>query len=763
LPSAAVFSVRVNDGGLQRSEVCEITVRFSEPVSYTASAFEVRGITSGVSVGLAVQSQQDGREAVLRFSGPGTDPVSALNGGSPSLADGRYTLTIHGSKVQSSDGTLLNDGRDWKTLPDTPTGAGSHLFRLFGDANGDGTDDATDVGQLKSTFNRNGSDPLYLTFLDADNSGAVDAQDVGQFKARFNANVFSLSAPTYYVNPATGDDANDGTTPSTAWQTWGRLVAAAQSGAIAGGAWVTPDGLPADISTIPTNADKEAWYSAYLQGNRILTGSHIYLDTSKAPLQVTAPLTLPPGCEIASATGSLATLRVNVPIPTSEVWVCPDPVNYPDVWESTGDHYFQSALYEWRGGGWAQLLPVGGDRESSLPQLEMNAGSFWTDSVGHLFTHTIDGGNPNADGVSRQYVPEWAASLGGRFIEVTGGEAYLIGGDGGFGYDPVTMEAQGAAGIGSGEWLDTSIIDSCVWSRAGKHTFSAVGNLGNGFAVFRNDVAQQGPGAVFVGYWSHFVDYTSFSGVGSIMSIYDGCQTVDGWAYVNAPGGTDANPEYAGLIAHSNDGTPAFSERLIENCYFRGALVLGGPETSLAILRDSTVSGALSSYTLTSVVERCKLEYRLPTFMGSDATITDCTIVSGQYYGNPAFIRGNVTFDHCTIDLMQGWVWASSWWRQGPLNLVIRNSTILNSNNEAYGLICHSGPIDTVTLDHDTIEGSPDSWMLRYFNDENLNFTYGDVLNGEAAGHSITNSEFVTDAQAGPSACPDGEFPGRRG
>ena len=45
-------------------------------------------------------------------------------------------------------------------------------------------------GQLKSTFNRNSSDPLYISFLDADNSGSVDPQDVGQFKTRFNLNVF---------------------------------------------------------------------------------------------------------------------------------------------------------------------------------------------------------------------------------------------------------------------------------------------------------------------------------------------------------------------------------------------------------------------------------------------------------------------------------------------------------------------------------------------------------------------------------------------
>jgi hypothetical protein len=67
---------------------------------------------------------------------------------------------------------------------------GLHLYRLFGDVNGDGVVDVTDVGQLKSTFNRNNTDPLYLSFLDADNSGLVDAQNIGQFKLRFNTNVF---------------------------------------------------------------------------------------------------------------------------------------------------------------------------------------------------------------------------------------------------------------------------------------------------------------------------------------------------------------------------------------------------------------------------------------------------------------------------------------------------------------------------------------------------------------------------------------------
>ena len=129
----------------------------------------------------------------LTFSGSATDPVSGLNGGALSLADGRYALTILSADVSGTSGLALAGGGangNYVSPTDTYQGNGLHLYRLFGDVTGDGAVDATDVGQLKSTFNRNNTDPLYLSYLDADNSGSVDAQDVAQFKARFDVNVF---------------------------------------------------------------------------------------------------------------------------------------------------------------------------------------------------------------------------------------------------------------------------------------------------------------------------------------------------------------------------------------------------------------------------------------------------------------------------------------------------------------------------------------------------------------------------------------------
>jgi hypothetical protein len=513
VPTATVASVQVNDGSAQRSEVRSITVTFSDQVFFAnndvAAAFTLRQAASGVDVGLSATLSMNGQGqtvTTLTFSGAGTDPVSAQNGGAPSLADGQYTLTIFSSAVSDQTGPLDGAGAigtNYVSPADLPGGGPGELglFRLFGDTDGDGIVDQVDLGQFRSTFNASVGNPSYLPYLDADNSGSVDQVDLGQFRSRFNANVFSVAPPTdFYVNPATGNDANNGLTPATAWKTWARLVAAVADGTITGGEWVTSAGGAADISTIPTNADKTAWYAAYLAGQMQVTGAHIFIDTSEAPLQVTSLLVLPPGCEIESATDALTNLEVNVPIPATEVWAQPDAADDPNVWGTTSTtDYHWTGLYEQMSGQWAQLYPIGAGSiantlAEALPQLQATPGSFWVDpTTNQLYTHAIAGGDPNTDGVARQYVPEWAETdSNDRVVEVTGGIALRIGGDGGFGFDPLTGQANGINGIGSGEWNNISIIDSCQWSRAGKHTFSAVGSnqIAIGFVVFRDDRAE---------------------------------------------------------------------------------------------------------------------------------------------------------------------------------------------------------------------------------------------------------------------------------
>jgi hypothetical protein len=207
-----VQSIQVNDGSAQRSEVRSIQVTFSDPVSFAggdanaAAAFQLTHVqdSNNVIVGAAVSTDALGRTVVtLTFSGPETDPMSALNplnqnpAPLPSLADGRYQLTVLSANVTGANGLAL-DGDDNGTAGGnyaspaeasySPTGL--HLYRLFGDATGDGTVDLNDLTALRNAFNSNLGDANYLAALDANNDGHVDLTDLTEFRNRFNATVY---------------------------------------------------------------------------------------------------------------------------------------------------------------------------------------------------------------------------------------------------------------------------------------------------------------------------------------------------------------------------------------------------------------------------------------------------------------------------------------------------------------------------------------------------------------------------------------------
>jgi hypothetical protein len=196
-----VASVAVNGGAAQRSELRSIAVTFSGPVSFAgsaAAAFQLTHVQTGNNVTLSatVSTNAQGWTVVtLTFSGGETDPVSALNGGIASLADGRYTLTVFASQV-TAGGVKLDgngdrtSGDDYVSPTESYNGTGLHLYRLFGDVNGDGVVDPTDLSSFRNTFNVNNTQAGYIAALDANGDGVVDPTDLIQFRTRFNRNAF---------------------------------------------------------------------------------------------------------------------------------------------------------------------------------------------------------------------------------------------------------------------------------------------------------------------------------------------------------------------------------------------------------------------------------------------------------------------------------------------------------------------------------------------------------------------------------------------
>jgi Right handed beta helix region len=182
-PSAPqVASIVINDGSAQRSRVTSVTLSFDTLVtlpSSAANAFTLTRQSDNVAVNLiATVINNTVTTATFTFTG------ALTNFGS--LADGRYTLTVLAAQISggnfdgNGDGTA---GDDYVLAsagtPNPPT----NIFRLFGDANGDGTVSTNDFVFFRQSFN--GVNDIF----DFDGDGFVSTSDFAQFRNRFNTSI----------------------------------------------------------------------------------------------------------------------------------------------------------------------------------------------------------------------------------------------------------------------------------------------------------------------------------------------------------------------------------------------------------------------------------------------------------------------------------------------------------------------------------------------------------------------------------------------
>ena len=179
--AATVQSVVINEGQAaqnggynQRSRVTTLTVTFSTEVDITASqnAFTLTRASDGATIGTITVNTSivnDQTVAVLTFSGANTEATS--------LADGNWTLSINAADV-------LNQG--------TPMAANysmGNIKRLFGDIEGTGVVDSTDLGIFGTTFGLTSSNPAFIEGFDSDGNGVIDSTDLGRFGTNFGLTI----------------------------------------------------------------------------------------------------------------------------------------------------------------------------------------------------------------------------------------------------------------------------------------------------------------------------------------------------------------------------------------------------------------------------------------------------------------------------------------------------------------------------------------------------------------------------------------------
>src|SRR5205085_12290470 len=108
--------------------------------SNPATTFQLRRQSDNATVALSAAINNSGPTTVVNFTFTG----GAID--KSSLADGRYTLTIPAGAVSTPSGLLDGNGDgipgdNYTLIGNTST---NNLFRLFGDADGDGDVDNSD-------------------------------------------------------------------------------------------------------------------------------------------------------------------------------------------------------------------------------------------------------------------------------------------------------------------------------------------------------------------------------------------------------------------------------------------------------------------------------------------------------------------------------------------------------------------------------------------------------------------------------------------
>jgi hypothetical protein len=482
---------------------------------------------------------------------------------------------------------------------------------------------------------------------------------------------------TYYVNPVTGADANDGLTPATAWRTAAKINTASSDGTIV---------------AAPSYA----------------TGSRLIIDTSSAPLDVTAGA-LEFRTRGLTVIGAGADGRFN--LQTAKRIMGGEWTFLASGVYTTTNTTANCVL--WEDSKWMNH-PVGTTYASVQASMQSTPGSFWTDGT-TLYCHPFGNTDPRSDGKVYQ------RSCFGS----TGPAVFLSASDMDFCGAVISMtcdvqndgQSQGGYGIQGGGLGGISRVRKCMVTYGGKHGIGFTYDASNSDLTIEDcQVEQCSPYSDQSCWVSYMADPTGV--LSGNIHRYVRCTTNKVAGLIGSTAGADAT--IACFYCHNNGvGSQFYRFEFIDCNFLHGSLFAA---LAPVVTITGGIIGNVQCYSPTINIDRVKFNGRgVMGINGLSPTpsvrVTNCLIQPTEPFaggGNEGwYIWGNVTIEGCTFDLRQipagtDWPYAIIWIPDQTVPTPRPVFTFINNivlSDGRYGIFRYGFDTDNLSIHHNAYFG----------------------------------------------------------
>ncbi len=448
---------------------------------------------------------------------------------------------------------------------------------------------------------------------------------------------------TWYCNPATGNDANDGTAPDRAWATLAKL-------------------------------NEESRTTGMFSADSAEEGDTLIIDTGGAPLDALGVpwIIQTSGLTVRAAPGN-EWIRV-------KSWRSIDPASWepsgiPNVYSTTDT---QTDVVIWEDDKFLHH-PVGANLAAVTNALSSTPGSFWTDGV-RMYLHPFGSTDPRIDGKRYErshFMTEGAAvMLKSPNLDISDlhvGKTCLS-----RSYDGNSI---GAYCLGNDGPMGNTRISHCYLYYGSKHNIGLVQG-GPGDDVLVEDVqCEQGSPYGGPGGQTVFVSFNHQALPLGIIHRYHRCKTVANAGLIGSADGT-MSPLFPVFYAH-NLGTPGEPKQFalfeLIDCDFGTGPVFGSASENL-VIKGSKFGDF--SFGADAEIDRCRIQGPINISAGYSLAIRNSLIERGGML-TATSVAGRLVIEGCNIDgsgitSIQGGVPQSALFtRSGPIEVIFRNNAVV--------------------------------------------------------------------------------------